>query len=104
MEKEIRKEYLSQREVILAPGRGKRPHQFTQRKEKRKGECPFCRDSEDLTPPPIKEIPGNQWKVRLLPNKYPILNLEGKKGYGKHEVLSIISSFMNWMKTRSSWF
>lgn len=46
--------------------------------------CPFCDGSEGKTPPEIFAIrePGSEpnspgWKVRVVPNKYPALHLEG---------------------------
>lgn len=58
--------------------------------------CPFCYGNEHLTPPEIQVItdcarapntPG--WKVRVVPNKYPALRIEGdldKKGEGIYDM------------------
>jgi len=72
----------------------------------RVGECPFCYGNEGLTPPEIDAIrapntavntPG--WQVRVVPNKFPALQIEGElnregigiydmsNGIGAHEVV-----------------
>ncbi|MEM7817162.1 MAG: galactose-1-phosphate uridylyltransferase [Candidatus Aenigmatarchaeota archaeon] len=76
---------------------------FTWKGEK---DCPFCYGNEHLTPPEIEAIsdswrasntPG--WKVRVVPNKFPALRIEGNldktaigmydmsNGIGAHEVI-----------------
>ena len=68
--------------------------------------CPFCYGNEDKTPPEIEAIrdPGTQpdtkgWQVRVVPNKFPALQIEGdidrrglgiydmSSGVGAHEVI-----------------
>jgi UDPglucose--hexose-1-phosphate uridylyltransferase len=93
--------------VIIASERGKRPQDFAAVKEERKkGFCPFCPGHEDKTPPEIMAIrqPGSRpngpnWKVRVVPNKFPALRVEGTpergadglydyiNGIGAHEVV-----------------
>jgi UDPglucose--hexose-1-phosphate uridylyltransferase len=70
------------------------------------GTCPFCYGNESLTPPEIEAIrdPGTAantsgWQVRVVPNKFPALQIEGSldrrglgiydmsNGVGAHEVL-----------------
>ena len=98
---EIRRDYLSEKYVRLSTDRGKRPNAF--RKTKDKGmsseNCPFCPGNEKMTPPAIKQVPKKNWKVRLIPNKFPALkkvDFKGEQGsgffhhfkpYGFHEVL-----------------
>ena len=98
---EIRKDYIAEKYVIFSPKRAKRPHAFRKLKEKDipPEKCPFCPGNEHLTPKAIKQIPKKNWKVRLIPNKFPALSEvpfngeEGKgffkhyKPYGYHEVL-----------------
>lgn len=38
-------------------------------------ECPFCKGNEDKTPPAIATIPGRDWQIRLIPNKFPLLDM-----------------------------
>lgn len=98
---EIRKDYIADKYVIFSPKRAKRPHAFRKLKEKdiAPEKCPFCPGNEHLTPKAIKQIPKKNWRVRLIPNKFPALcevasrGEEGKgffkhyKPYGYHEVL-----------------
>lgn len=65
----------TKRWVIIASGRIARP-------DDAKGDyvCPFCQGNEHLTPPEISRIgegmanePG--WYVRVIPNKYPIVDV-----------------------------
>lgn len=65
---------LSRRWVILSPQRLSRPEDIAVSKEKI---CPFCQGNEAMTPKEVFRIgegeadkPG--WKVRVIPNKYPI--------------------------------
>jgi UDPglucose--hexose-1-phosphate uridylyltransferase len=57
--------------------------------------CPFCYGFEGKTPPEIFSIrsygePNNPgWLVRVIPNKYPALRVEGEvksRGYGLYDV------------------
>jgi UDPglucose--hexose-1-phosphate uridylyltransferase len=57
--------------------------------------CPFCYGFEGKTPPEIFSIrnygePNNPgWQVRVIPNKYPALRVEGvvkSRGYGLYDV------------------
>lgn len=63
----------TKRWVIIAPARSKRP-KLTAGETKI---CPFCQGNEAATPPEVFRIgEGNPntpgWKVRVVPNKYPI--------------------------------
>ncbi len=105
---ELRFDPLKKTWVIISTERAKRPHDFSLISEEKKeeGECPFCPGNEDKTPPEIFAIreegskpnePG--WSIRVIPNKYPALRLEGKieregiglydrmSGVGAHEVI-----------------
>ncbi len=72
----------------------------------RGGECPFCYGNETKTPPEIEAVrdPKTQpntpgWQVRVVPNKFPALQIEGdierrglgiydmSRGIGAHEVI-----------------
>ncbi len=64
--------------------------------------CPFCPGNEHLTPPEILAIrpapaernkPG--WTLRVIPNKYPALRIEGelgRKGYGIYDKMNGIGA------------
>jgi UDPglucose--hexose-1-phosphate uridylyltransferase len=88
--------------VIIAIERGRRPRDF--QCEPEDGEmmnCPFCYGNEDKTPAEIFAIrpsgPPNSpnWKVRVIPNKYPALRIEGElksRGYGLYDVMNGIGA------------
>ncbi len=95
---ELRKDYVLDRWVIIAKDRGKRPHDFTQKKEPQKKEiCVFCPGNEALTPAEISRVEKNgKWIVRIIPNKYSATSLEyglldygfeSKPAYGRHELV-----------------
>lgn len=104
---EMRWNILTRNWVIIAPERGKRPGSFINEHKDMspasRGEiCPFCAGNEHLTPPAIQTVylkGNNQWAVRVIPNKYPVLRVEGEvirqgegpfdavSGVGAHEVI-----------------
>lgn len=104
---QLRKDPVIGRWVIIATDRGKRPNDFTVVKEARQpGPCVFC-EGHELDPPlevyAVRQpntwpnTPG--WEVRVVPNKYPALRIEGglgreglwmcdmMNGIGAHEVI-----------------
>lgn len=107
---ELRKDPIVSRWVIIATERDARPHHFKSSAEtpsdtKSEG-CPFCEGNEHMTPPEIYAVrPGGGkangpgWLVRVIPNKYPVLHIEGDvarrgigmcdmaEGVGAHEVI-----------------
>lgn len=105
MVNQARKSVPKDRWIIIAPGRGDRPFDFSKPEKEATTDCPFCEGNEDRTPPEVfairhKENPnGRGWKVRVFSNKYPALNeeevpyvieedlVETMGGYGRHEVV-----------------
>lgn len=75
--------------VIFAPSRAMRPHDFARLPRERAGgapkhPCPFCPGNESLTPSEILAVRDNGtppnspgWKVRVTPNKFPAMRIEG---------------------------
>jgi UDPglucose--hexose-1-phosphate uridylyltransferase len=74
--------------------------------EKSTGRCPFCPGNEAMTPPEIHAVRAGQgapngpdWSLRVVPNKFPALKIEGDldrrglgvfdfcNGVGAHEVI-----------------
>jgi len=104
---ELRKDPIIGRWVIISTERGKRPADFiVQHPPIKEGFCPFCPGNEDRTPPEILAYRTNQtppntpgWHLRVVPNKYPALMIEGDigregdgvydrmNGIGAHEVI-----------------
>ena len=104
---ELRKDPITGRWVIIATDRAKRPSDFVRESPKTTGGfCPFCPGNESKTPPEIlayrsdgsaPNTPG--WTVRVIPNKFPALGIEGDlgrkgeglfdkmNGIGAHEVI-----------------
>jgi UDPglucose--hexose-1-phosphate uridylyltransferase len=103
---ELRRDPIVGRWVIIATERARRPNQFRRAEEPPGGLCPFCPGHEDKTPPEVyvwgrpavpPNLPG--WQVRVVPNRYPALMIEGQldreaagiydrmNGVGAHEVV-----------------
>ncbi|MDD3652987.1 MAG: galactose-1-phosphate uridylyltransferase [Desulfotomaculaceae bacterium] len=104
---EWRKDPIVDRWVIISTERGKRPNDYKEIwGQKNTLECPLCEGKEKLTPPEIiayrepasqKDTPG--WWVRVVPNKFPAVNIEGEpslrqmgiyqvmNGVGAHELI-----------------
>src|SRR5512137_1479020 len=103
---ELRKDPITGRWVIISSERGKRAADFQdQRGKKRGGFCPFCAGNERTTPHEILayreggQPNGPDWRLRVVPNKFPALQIEGDlskqgegifdkmNGIGAHEVI-----------------
>ncbi len=95
---DLRKDPIVGRWVIVAKSRARRPHDFdTSLPRERGGFCPFCEGNEDKTPDEIIAYrqPGSQrnragWRVRVVPNKFPALEIEGdlnKRGEGIYDMM-----------------
>jgi UDPglucose--hexose-1-phosphate uridylyltransferase len=105
---ELRHDPLNKRWVIIAGERAQRPQDFelvvSAPPEERP--CPFCEGNEAHTPPEISALRpegsapnGPGWLVRVVPNRYPALAIEGQPdrrglglydrmhGIGAHEVI-----------------
>ncbi len=101
---ELRQDPLVGRWVIFATERTRRPHDFldhhNQTTEPKIN--PFAEGNENLTPPEIFAIRapntkpnGPGWKVRVVPNKFPVLRIEGtmeKEGDGIYDRMSGIGA------------
>lgn len=107
MMSELRKDAVINRWVIVAPERGARPHEFARQPDRddTTAGCPLCENNEHMTPREVFAVrdsgepdqPG--WYVRVVPNKFPALRIEGDlaagtvglyqrmNGIGAHEVI-----------------
>jgi UDPglucose--hexose-1-phosphate uridylyltransferase len=107
---ELRKDPIIGRWVIISTERGKRPVDYEVIPEPAKrGGCPFCYGNESLTPPEIMAIrphdsatnsPG--WQLRVVPNKYPALRVEGdinKSGEGLYDKMTGIGAHEIFIET-----
>jgi UDPglucose--hexose-1-phosphate uridylyltransferase len=95
---DLRKDPIVGRWVIVAKSRARRPHHFNTSPARRRGKfCPLCEGNEDKTPDEIIAYrnPGSQangkgWRVRVVPNKSPALEIEGdlnKRGEGIYDMM-----------------
>jgi UDPglucose--hexose-1-phosphate uridylyltransferase len=104
---ELRKDPITGRWVIIATDRAKRPTDFIRQSVPPPSTkvCPFDYGNEQKTPPEVlayrnnggRDEPG--WRVRVVPNKFPVLGIEGDlnrqgegmydkmNGIGAHEVI-----------------
>ncbi|WP_022852559.1 galactose-1-phosphate uridylyltransferase [Thermodesulfatator atlanticus] len=97
---ELRRDPIVGRWVIIAKERAKRPHDFIVPEEKVKGGfCPLCPGHEYTTPPEVLAYgrppgaPPNSpgWTLRVVPNKFPALRIEGdlwKEGEGLYDKMN----------------
>jgi UDPglucose--hexose-1-phosphate uridylyltransferase len=108
MTPELRKDPVIGRWVIIAGERGHRPSPFRRYATAIGSEdpCPFCPGNEGMTPPEVLayrtdngDDPSQKWSVRVVPNRYPALRIEGTldkqaeglydrmRGIGAHEIV-----------------
>lgn len=105
---ELRKDPITGRWVVVSTERQKRPNDFILHKATVIGRdhCPFCPGHEAMTPPEVlayrpngSGANGPGWDLRVVPNRYPALRVEGTldregegmfdrmSGIGAHEVV-----------------
>ena len=100
---QLRKDPVLDRWVIIAAERGRRPSDFKAEPiEVGSAGCPLCEGSEGKTPKEIWAIrqPGTEpntpgWQVRVVPNKFPALQIEGeldRRGEGLYDTMSGIGA------------
>jgi UDPglucose--hexose-1-phosphate uridylyltransferase len=105
---ELRRDPVTGRWVIISTDRQKRPNDFSLERARVLGRdhCPFCPGHEAMTPSEVLSYRQNGgppngpgWDVRVVPNKFPALKVEGDldrageglfdrmNGIGAHEVI-----------------
>lgn len=100
---ELRKDPVIDRWVIIANERGKRPTDFVSAVQSEESVCcPLCEGNENMTPPEIYAIRDSNslanskgWKIRVVPNKFPALRVEGtvdREGMGMFDKMSGIGA------------
>lgn len=94
---QLRRDPITGRWIVVNITNPKKPEDFDLKPQTKKGgTCPFCAGNEKMTPPEIEAIrnpdtgrdtPG--WSVRIVPNKFPALKIEGdldKRGIGIYDL------------------
>ena len=104
---ELRKDPITGRWVIIATDRARRPSDFVRQTVPPPSTtvCPFDYGNEHKTPPEVLAYRNgggrdqSGWRVRVVPNKFPVLGIEGElnkqgdgmydkmNGVGAHEVV-----------------
>jgi UDPglucose--hexose-1-phosphate uridylyltransferase len=105
---ELRRDPIGGRWVIVNTDDPEKPEGYGHEpaKSSKSGPCPFCYGNEAQTPPEISSLrdPSTQpntpgWQVRVVPNKFPALQIEGEldrrglgiydlsNGVGAHELI-----------------
>jgi UDPglucose--hexose-1-phosphate uridylyltransferase len=104
---QLRRDPVTREWVIIATERSRRPSDFKssedlQNKPSFNPNCPFCPGNELMTPPEVlayrpQEAPPNgpEWWVRVVPNKFPALAIEGnldRQGHGMYDLMNGIGA------------
>lgn len=104
---QLRKDPVTKRWVIILHEEAKKPGDFkVEATPRQDNKCPFCSGNEDKTPSEVmsyrspESLPNQPgWEVRVIPNKFPALEIEGDldrtgigvydmmNGVGAHEVI-----------------
>jgi len=104
---QLRKDPVTREWVIIATERSRRPTDFkvSEDVEGRPAfseKCPFCPGNESMTPPEVLAYRaagsapnGPGWWVRVVPNKFPALAIEGsldRTGFGMYDMMNGIGA------------
>lgn len=95
MKSEIRKDYIQEKYVIIAPKRGHRPHDTVRTlrvKPIEKNVCVFCpekikKGNKILLLSKATVEKGEPWSVISIANKFPSVSPDNAKAYGRQEVV-----------------
>lgn len=87
---EIRKDYIQNRYVIIAPQRAKRPHNLERPEcalppSAGRG-CAFCSPKIDREKA-VCTKGGRKWRIKVLPNRFSAVALDNPEAYGAQEVV-----------------
>lgn len=92
MRSEIRKDYIQDEYVIIAPKRGKRPNDIVIHCvpiKKALGLCVFCPGTveKNNTVLATQSTRSKKWDIMVIPNKFSAVTLDNPKAYGQQEVV-----------------
>lgn len=83
---EIRKSYIFNKLVVIAPDRDKRPHAVEHKIPAQEVNCTFC-SQEVLTRSRLGEVKVGDDAIFSVPNPFAVVSLDNKKAYGSQEVV-----------------
>lgn len=88
---EIRKDYLQEKYVLIAPQRADRPHD-TEKPEclnhrSKTQSCVFCPSSIDNKAALLTIGPKDRWHVKVISNRYPAVSTSNPHAYGMQEIV-----------------
>jgi len=88
---EIRKDYIQEKYVIIAPKRGKRPHDTPNMQDSPRKQmvpaCIFCPENLQDVPSLYQKGNKDDWQIKVIANKYPAVSLDNPDAYGQQEVV-----------------
>jgi len=97
---QLRKDPIVGRWVIISTERAKRPRDYnlSSVQSQNGAFCPFCPGNEGTTPPEVMAYRdrgsppnGPGWRLRVIPNKFPALMIEGgldREGEGLYDIMN----------------
>lgn len=90
MKPEIRKDYIQEKYVIIAPKRAKRGHDI-ERPERAdppmKKPCVFCPESIKNEKAILNIGSAGKWRIKVVKNKFSAVSLSNPRAYGQQEVV-----------------
>lgn len=100
---QLRKDPVTKRWVIILHEEAKKPGDFkVDNPPRQSNKCPFCTGNESMTPNEVMsyrspETLPNQpgWEVRVIPNRFPALQIEGdldRTGIGVYDMMNGIGA------------
>ncbi len=91
VQSEIRKDYIQEKYVIIAPKRGKRPQESAKPRaawpQTGYDDCFFCPQNLASVPSLYRLGSKTKWQINIIKNKYPAVSLNNPKAYGQQEVV-----------------
>lgn len=86
---EIRKDYIQDKYVIIAPRRAARPNAKAPGKKTKSAadQCHFCPEHLDKEQYLLEIGSRGQWLMKVVPNKFSAVSIDNPKAYGVQEVV-----------------
>ena len=84
MMSELRKDYIQDKYVIIAPKRARRPHQIGWGE---KTPCAFCPEKVNKVQAILTVGSEKNWLIKVIKNIYPAVSLNNPKAYGLQEIV-----------------